>query len=119
LDDHRKGDFQPTASLQWFADLRPITDPREKTFEEFLAYRIELLPGERYLTPSERTPNELRRLPQIAMELLWLVDVHSEDLQPCAILRWISKFGDNHTITFGPEHARHAQRRQESISPRP
>jgi hypothetical protein len=73
-----------------------------------------LLPGERYFTPSERTPNELRRLPQIAMELLWPVDVHSEDLQPCAILRWISKFGDNQTITFGPEHARHARRRQES-----
>jgi len=96
--------------LQRFAELEPIGDPREKTLEEFLAYRIELLPGESSYVPNDRTPRELLRLPQIAMELMWPVDSRSQDAPPCAIMRWITALGDIRTLTFGPAHARRAHR---------
>jgi hypothetical protein len=69
--------------LRRFASLKPVSDPRDRPLEEFLAYRIELLSGERRYIPNDRTPAPLRRLPQIAMELMWPADVHSENLLPC------------------------------------
>jgi len=99
-----------TNVLRRFAELMPIGDPRKKTLEEFLAYRIELLPGEDGYLPNDRTPRELLRLPQIAMELMWPVDSHSEDIPPCAIIRWITRLGDIRTLTFGSVRARRLHR---------
>jgi hypothetical protein len=103
--------------LRRFADLKPIGDPREKTLEEFLAYRIELLPGERNYAPNDRTPPELLRLPQIAMELMWPANIHSQDVPPCAIMRWITVHGDIRTLTFGSERARldHHRHRSDGV----
>jgi len=100
--------------LRRFADLKPIGEPREKTLEEFLAYRIELLPGERNYAPNDRTPPELLRLPRIAMELMWPTDIHSQDVPPCAIMRWITAHGDIRTLTFGSGRARRGHHRHRS-----
>jgi hypothetical protein len=96
--------------LRRFAELKPIGDPREKTLEESLDYRIELLPGEGNYAPNDRTPPELLRLPQIAMELMWPVDSRSQDVPPCAIMRWITVHGEIRTLIFGSARARRAHR---------
>ena len=88
--------------------------PSEKTLEEFLAYRIELLPGQRNYAPNDRTPPELLRLPRIAMELMWPADIRSQDVPPCAIMRWITVRRDTRTPTFGSERARRAHHRHRS-----
>ena len=97
--------------LRKFADLKPIGDPRDKTLEEFLAYRIELLTTETGYVIAQDVPDKLRRLPHIALELIWPNDIDDKAIKPCAILRWIS-FGEIRTLTFASQAHRKTLRKQ-------
>jgi hypothetical protein len=100
--------------LRRFAELEPIGDPREKTLEEFLAYRIELLSGETSYSPNDGTPRELLRIARIAMELMWPIDARSQDIPPCAIVRWITSLGYVRSLTFGAAQAKRTRHHRSS-----
>lgn len=57
-----------------------------KTLEEVLAHRIEQYPVERNDLSTFRRYSEYEKLPQIALELLWVGDIHQDAFPPQAIM---------------------------------